>query len=173
VSIPKASSHVLELAKLRIARHGNMSPLRAATLQFAILLSQLPLAGYADTNAPVFAIEPNSAWREATTLKVVVLGGGFGVDSTIRFLVAGTDKLGGIVVNRVRLESPTKLIAELDLSTSGVPGAYDVEVSNTLGGTTRAKRAFVIEPYSWAARFGCSGAESWRRRIPCRRGAID
>jgi len=150
-----------------------MSPLRAAMLQFAILCGQLPLSSHADTDAAIFAIEPNSTWREAATLEVVVSGSEFGIDSAIRFLVTGTDDVGGIVVNRVLFKSPKEVIAVLEVSSSAVLGAYDVEVRNTLGGASRARRVFVVEPYSWAGRFGCTGAESWRRRIPCRRGAIN
>ena len=141
---------------------------------FAILASALAFVGHAEIDAMrVIKTQPTSAWREPATLSVTIVGSGFDVDSVIRFIVAGTDELGGIVVKGMRFVSSTELVAVVEIEPEVVAGAFDVEVRDALGDKARAKSAFVVEPYSWADRFGCSGAESWRRRIPCRRGTIN
>jgi hypothetical protein len=121
----------------------------------------------------VVKTQPASVWREEAKLEVAILGNGLRANSVIRFLVPGTDKLGGIIVTGVRFLSSRELVALVRIESSVVPGAFDIEVQDASGEKARAERAFVVEPYSWAGRFSCTGAESWRRRIPCRRGAID
>jgi hypothetical protein len=121
----------------------------------------------------VSRIEPNHAWRETATLEVNVFGTGFVPGSILRFVVAGTDNPGGIRVDQVRVSSPRELVARIKLDASAVPGEFDVEVVESAGVMTRAKSVFIVEPYSWSARFGCTGAETWRRRVPCRRGFVD
>ena|SRR5688572_26673059 len=144
------------------------------SLPCAVLAGALAFAATAGADGlRVIKSQPASAWREAATLEVTVFGSGFGVDSAIRFLVAGTDQLGGLLVNGVRFKSSSELIASVEIDSTAVPGAFDIEVQDGLGETTRAKSVFLVEPYAWAERFGCSGAESWRQRIPCRRGTID
>jgi hypothetical protein len=139
----------------------------------AALTSLICIGTTAAGHLQVIRIMPASAWHRPATLTIAVVGSGFQDNSAIRFLVAGTDKLGGIRVNRVRYLSPQELVALVNVEQSVVPGEFDVEIQDANGGVTRAKKAFVIEPYSWSERFGCSGAESWRRQIPCRRGVVD
>jgi hypothetical protein len=120
----------------------------------------------------VFKTQPATTWRDSATLEVSVVGSGFGLDSVVRFLVSGTDDNGGISVKRSRLLSSGEVLALVEIDASVTPGKFDVEVQNGSGGKARAKGAFSVEPYSWSARFGCTGAEAWRRRVPCRRGTI-
>jgi hypothetical protein len=89
----------------------------------------------------ITAIEPARVMRDAATVQVKIVGREFGADAAVKFLATGTV----------------------------IPGLYDVELAGSDGVVTRGSRLFFIEPYSWAARFGCTGAESSRRRIPCRR----
>jgi hypothetical protein len=121
----------------------------------------------------VVKTQPASAWRDSATLEVAISGSGFGLDSVVRFLVAGTDDDGGISVKRAKLLSSQEVLTLVEIDALAKPGEFDVEVQDGTGRKARARSVFVIKPYSWSERFGCTGAESWRRRIPCRRGAID
>lgn len=120
----------------------------------------------------VITTHPASAWRELADMEVVIHGSGFQSDSSVAFLVSGTDEQGGVTVTQLRISGPHQLIAHVRIDASATPGAFDIQVQNSSGHTVRAAKAFVIEPYTWAGRFGCTGAESWRRRIPCKRGTI-
>jgi hypothetical protein len=117
-------------------------------------------------------VEPAHVWRETETLEIAIIGRGFDARAAIRFLLAGTDSLGGIAVERVKILSSKELVATVVMEPGVTPGYFDVEISGNKGETVRGNSLLLVEPYSWAARFGCTGAESSRRRIPCRRGAI-
>ncbi len=120
----------------------------------------------------ILAIEPAHVLRDAATLEVKVTGSGFGANPSVKFMQAGTQHPGGIVVRRAHALNPRQLILMVEIDRSVVPGTYDIGIRNAGGSVTLGKKLFLVEPYSWAARFGCTGAESWRRRIPCRRGTI-
>jgi hypothetical protein len=151
-----------------------MNPAGFSRLRVAILASPLAFTVRAEADAlEIVTTQPKNVRREVARLEVIVVGTGFGVNPSVRFLIAGSDNLGGVVVNTVRLQSPTELIAVVDIDPAAAPGAYDIEVRGASGDKARTRNALVVEPYSWATRFGCSGAESWRRRVPCRRGSTD
>jgi hypothetical protein len=143
-------------------------------LLLGILVADLVFAKYAHPDAlRVLKTQPDSTWREAATMEVTVIGTGFARDYAVRFLVTGTEELGGIIVNRVRLVTTEALVATVVIDPEVAPGEFDIEVLDAHGAKARAKNAFAVKPYSWTRRFGCTGVESWRRRIPCRRGAND
>ena len=120
----------------------------------------------------ILAIEPAHVLRDAATFEVKVTGNGFRANPSVRFMHAGTQHPGGIVVRRAHALNLRQLTLMVEIDRSVVPGTYDIEIRNADGGVTLGRKLFLVEPYSRAARFGCTGAESWRRRIPCRRGTI-
>lgn len=71
-------------------------------------------------------------------------------------------------VPEIEPSSAQRVDVEIDLAAAS--GTLDVVVGDVRAATTRGKRASPVEPYSG---FGCIGAESWRRRIPCKRGTIE
>jgi len=142
-------------------------------LTLTILTGALVFAGHARADSlSVTKSDPSQVWRNSTMLNVAVIGSGFTTDSVVRFLVAGGDEFGGISVDSMRFLSPGELVAHVKIDSAVVPGAFDIEVQDALGEKARATSAITVKPYTWAARFGCTGAEPWRRRIPCRRGTI-
>lgn len=115
-------------------------------------------------------VEPGHVMRKAATFEMTIFGSGFSADTAIKFFLAGTEEPGGIAVKRVKLLGSQELVATVELDSSVAPGHFDVEISGNRGDKARGKSLLLVEPYSWAARFGCTGAESWRLRIPCKRG---
>jgi hypothetical protein len=133
------------------------------------------LIGFAHAEPPVLQVlkvSPVSVPQKAAKLDISILGDGFSAKPVVKLFPAGTDKLHGISVSRVTFVNPRELIAHVEIDVSVAPGEFDIEVQDAAGGRVLGKRAFLVEPYSWSARFGCTGAEVWRRRIPCKRGTI-
>lgn len=149
-------------------KHTGQWQLKALTV-----VATVTCAGFAVANdLQVLGLDPAHVMREVATVEVKVRGSGFRGDPAVSFLIAGTDDSGGVMVKRVKRLNAQELSVLVAIDSAVVPGMFDVEVRDASGSRAKGKGALFVEPYSWAARFGCTGAESWRRRIPCKRGTI-
>lgn len=115
---------------------------------------------------------PVSAPRGISGLDVTIQGTGLGIANAVKFLVTGTEVAGGVAVTRIVNTNSATLIATVTVDPGALIGDYDVDVRSTDGDTVRGERVFSVtdNPVAWS--FGCTGAEAWRRRIPCKRGTI-
>ena len=139
----------------------------------AVIVSVVGMQDAIADELRISKVEPAHVMREAATLEVAILGGGFNAATAVRFLLTGTSDPGGITVRRVKLVDPRKLVATVEIDSKVAPGYFDVQIGGEQRDEVRGRSLLLVEPYSWSARFGCSGAETWRLRIPCKRGKVD
>lgn len=156
------------LIKASDMKHSRQLQLKALTVVATITCAGIAVAN----DLRVVDLSPPHVVREVATLEFRVLGSGFRGDPVVSFLVANTDNSGGVMVKRVKRLNAQELSVLVAIDSAVVPGMFDVEVRDASGSRAKGKSVLFVEPYSWAARFGCTGAESWRRRIPCKRGTI-
>jgi hypothetical protein len=77
----------------------------------------------------VTSAEPASAAQGTTSLDVTIGGSGFDGSAAVKFLLTGTTNPGGIVVTKVVVVNPKKLVATIDVEGDAVVGQFDIEVS--------------------------------------------
>jgi len=76
----------------------------------------------------VNSAEPPAAEQGTINLDVTIGGNGFERGAIVRFLVAGSENTGGIVVNSTKVKGPRKLIANIDIALDAVVDDFDIEV---------------------------------------------
>jgi hypothetical protein len=104
----------------------------SARLMSLVLLAFLcvgPVGVALAQQVKVTSAEPASAAQGTTSLDVTIGGSGFDDSAAVKFLVAGTPTPGGIVVTKVVVVNPKKLVATIDVEGDAVVGQFDIEVS--------------------------------------------
>jgi hypothetical protein len=100
-----------------------------ATLLWAPLIALALFALPALAQDPVVnSADPPSAEQETLDLDVMVGGDNFGTDSTVRFLVTGSQNPGGIHVKNVKRQGPKTLKVTIDIDADAVVDDFDIEV---------------------------------------------
>ncbi len=99
-----------------------------------LLVLLLGLAGLEPALAQKVKVEsanPASAEQGTVNLDVTITGGGFNNSAQVHFLVAG--KLGGIIVNSVKVRGSKKLIANINIDINAEVDDFDIEVQMLSG----------------------------------------
>jgi hypothetical protein len=93
----------------------------------------------------VTAANPNAALQGAE-LDVVISGSGFGHESTVKFLVTGTNDASQIDVGTVEFDEVTgNLIANISVLDLAVVDLYDIEVRTTSGRRGKGTTLFAVK----------------------------
>jgi hypothetical protein len=92
----------------------------------------------------VDSAEPDNADQGTVGLPVIITGGGFEQGASVKFLVAGSKKGGGVSVNSVNYVSPSELIANIDVAVDAVVGDYDIEVQISRGRKGKGSTKFAV-----------------------------
>jgi len=144
---------------------------RKVLLIAAAMILTLPLSLEAGKAVPVTvtAANPSQAIQGAE-LDVIVSGTGFGVGSTVSYLVTGTTDASQVVVTSVTyLQATGQLKTHIKVSGGAVVTDYDIQVTTSSGrkgkGTTLFKvnpDPSLILPVSLGVPTGCDSSEAFR-----------
>ena len=119
------------------------TPRRIQLLLAALIL--LMAAGPARAQVTVEAADPEYAEQGTLALDVTLSGSGYEPGAEVKFLVAGSNKGGGISVNSVLYVSPNELITSIDVAPDAVVGDYDIEVRVTRGRRGKGTTKFAVQ----------------------------
>jgi hypothetical protein len=134
-------------------RTRRMSNRWTSWLLAVLLVAFGPVGAALAQQVKVTSAEPASAAQGTTSLDVTIGGNGFDNSAAVKFLVTGTTNPGGVVVTKVVVVNPKKLVATIDVEGDAVVGQFDIEVSLSSDrkgkGTTLfsvSKKSVVVDP---------------------------
>ena len=93
----------------------------------------------------VTSATPAEAPQGTLSLDVTVAGNGFDSSAQVSFLVTGTINPGGIVVRKVKVTGPKKLIATIDIADTATVSKFDVEVALSGGRKGKGTSLFAVQ----------------------------
>ena len=93
----------------------------------------------------VTSATPAEAPQGTLSLDVTVAGNGFDSSAQVSFLVTGTINPGGIVVRKVKVTGPKKLIATVDIADTATVSKFDIEVALSGGRKGKGTSLFAVQ----------------------------
>lgn len=111
---------------------------------FATLLLAFGPVGAAWAQVKVTSADPAATAQGTVALDVTIGGSGFDSTAAVSFLVTGTTNPGGIIVRKVVVQGPKKLVVTIDAPESVVLGQYDIEVRLSSGRKGKGTTLFLV-----------------------------
>ncbi|HKX58204.1 MAG TPA: hypothetical protein VJN00_02390 [Steroidobacteraceae bacterium] len=118
----------------------------AAILSVTVLigLAGLLKPSVAQSQVLVTSADPPAAPQGTLSLDVTVSGSGFDNSAQVEFLITGTATPGGIIVRKVKVTGPKKLVATIDVADTAVIDKFDIQVSLSGGRKGKGTSLFSV-----------------------------
>ncbi len=117
---------------------------RRVIQSLGVLGAGLLAAVFASAQVQVNSTSPSAAPQGTVNLNVTVNGSGFKSGAKASWYVSGTTNPGGVTVNSTTVNGPSKLTANITISTTAVLSGFDVVVKNSDGRTGVGGDAFTV-----------------------------
>lgn len=110
-----------------------------------LTITMLLLAGIAFAQDPqVNSADPAEAPQGTVGLAVEIAGDNFDSSASVKFLVSGSKKTGGITVTSVNVQGPNTIVAIIDVAMDATVSNFDIEVKQSRGRTGKGTELFAV-----------------------------